>query len=502
MKPHAIKSRDGILSMSSFALADAYKFGHPFQYPPGTTGVYANLTPRSSRIPGATGVVWFGLQAFCQEILQDHFDRNFFGVPKDKALADYARLCKLTLGGLPSYDHIAAVHDLGHLPLRIKALPEGTFVPYKVPVATIRATRPEAFWLTNWVETIMNTYVWPMSTSATTAHEFRKMLDKWAAITGMPSAFVQWGGHDFSLRGMFGPEAGVRSGMAHLLSFTGTDTLASVLALEQYYGANAETELIGGSVAATEHGVMCAGGSKPEEERATIRRLLVDVCPTGILSVVSDTWDLWRVLTEHLPALKPIIMAREGKLVIRPDSGDPANILCGDPNGNTEAKRKGVVELLWDVFGGTITSTGYRLLDEHVGVIYGDGIYLARGSEICQRLAAKGFASQCVFGLGSYTYQYVTRDTHGFATKATYVNVNGKGRSIYKDPVTDDGGKKSARGLLRAERDAEGKLILLEDVTEEQEAGGLLETVFENGALTRFQTLAEIRALLAAERAK
>lgn len=472
-------------------LTDYYKVGHVFQYPAGTTLVYSNLTPRKSRLEGVEEMVFFGLQYFIKEYLLDYFSKNFFEQPKEKVLADYKRRIASSLGNhLPSYDHIEKLHDLGYLPVEIKALPEGSKVPMRVPCLTIVNTKPEFYWVTNFLETLLSAVIWQPCTSATIAFEFRTLLDKYAKETGMPADFVQWQGHDFSFRGMSSLESAVTSGMGHLLSFTGTDTIPAIEALEQYYGADADKELIGGSVAATEHSVMCSGDK--DGELATFRRLITEVYPEGIVSIVSDTWDLWKVCTEYLSALKETVLSRNGKVVIRPDSGDPVKILCGDPGAATETARKGVVELLWDIFGGTVTSTGYKLLDPHIGAIYGDSINLQRAEAICEGLKQKGFASQVVFGVGSYTYQYNTRDTFGIAMKATYVEVNGEGRNIFKDPVTDDGTKKSATGLLQVLKE-NGKYKLLDKVSAAQEKETALQTVFKDGKLVKEYTLAEIR---------
>jgi nicotinamide phosphoribosyltransferase len=345
---------------------------------------------------------------------------------------------------------------------------------------------------------LMSCNLWLPCTSATIAHELRKDLDHWAKKTGMPAEFVQWQGHDFSMRGMSSLESAIASGMGHLLSFTGTDTIPSIDALEIFYDADADKELIGGSVPATEHSVMCAGGQV--DELATFRRLITETYPAGIVSIVSDTWDLGRVLTEYLPALKTEILARKGKVVIRPDSGDPVKILCGDPS-KTGWERKGVIECLWDIVGGTITDTGHKLLDSHLGSIYGDGINRDRLNEICRRLEAKSFASQVVFGIGSYTYQPNTRDTFGTAMKATWAVVNGVEHELFKDPKTDDGTKKSARGLLKVYSE-QGTYKLRDQVTKHEENGGDLELVFEDGEMMRYESLHEIRARLATERAK
>jgi nicotinamide phosphoribosyltransferase len=282
--------------------------------------------------------------------------------------------------------------------------------------------------------------------------------------------------------------------MGHLLSFSGTDTIPAIDALEEYYLADADKELIGGSVAATEHSVMCSGSKDGELE--TFNRLITQVYPSGIVSIVSDTWDLWKVCTEYVTALKQTILQRDGKVVIRPDSGDPVKIICGDPEGKTAAERKGVVELLWDVFGGTITGRGYKLLDGHIGAIYGDSINLQRATAICEGLIKKGFATQAVFGIGSFTYQYNTRDTFGMAMKATYVEVAGEGREIFKNPITDDGTKKSATGLLCV-KEENHQYVLHDKVDWASERQSALTTVFKDGKLVKEYSLQEIRTRLA-----
>jgi nicotinamide phosphoribosyltransferase len=219
--------------------------------------------------------------------------------------------------------------------------------------------------------------------------------------------------------------------------------------------------------------------------------------PSGILSVVSDTWDLWNVLTNILPQLKDEIMARDGKLVIRPDSGNPADIICGTVD-DTPAGR-GVIELLWEVFGGTVNDKGYKVLDSHIGAIYGDSINYDRAKEITERLQDKGFAStNIVLGVGSFTYQYVTRDTFGFAMKATWAQINGDPHNLFKDPITDDGTKKSATGRLSVQKNAAGEYALIDKATPEQEANSSLQTVWKNGFFTKAWTFAEVRDTLKA----
>lgn len=485
-------------------LVDFYKTGHLRQYPSGTEYVYSNFTCRSDRLARVLPdfdhkAVFFGLQGACRWLLRDCWNETFFRRPKGEVLSRYARRMDGALGpGAVGTEHLAALHDLGYLPLLIKALPEGSRVPMRVPMFTMINTRPEFYWLTNYVETQLSAEVWKTVHSATIAHEFRRLLDNYATRTGSPAAFVPWQGHDFSARGMSGVHDAATSGAAHLLSFTGTDTVGALDYLEEYYDAKG---FIGGSVPATEHSVMCMGGEA--NELGTFRRLICDVYPSGVVSIVSDTWDFWRVLTEFAPALKAEILNREpnalglAKVVFRPDSGDPVKIVAGDPEAPAGSpERLGAVGCLWETFGGSFTATGSRLLNERVGVIYGDNITLERAAAILKRLDANGFASaNVVFGIGSFTYQFTTRDSFGCAIKATWGVVNGKARSLFKTPATGDGTKNSARGLLRVNLSG-GDYSLAEDVSLEDELAGELRPVFCDGQLLNQQSLSDIRARL------
>lgn len=524
--------------MNPLLLVDSYKIHHTRMYPEGMTKLYSNFTPRKSRIKGVDGIVVFGIQAFLMKYLIDEFNANFFVISKEnrrdefwskeeleylkeEMIEEYKRHCPVDT------KHIEALWDLGYLPLQIKALDEGTICPIGVPLLTVTNTHPDFGWLVNYIETLLSCCLWQSITSATIAHEYKKLLVKYAKQTGGSLEMVPWQGHDFSMRGMSSPESAILSGMGHLLSFTGTDTIPAIYELETYYAASG---LIGASVPATEHSVMCMG--KKEAEIDTFKRLL-NLYPEGILSVVSDTWDLWKVLTEYLPQLKEEIMGRDGKLVIRPDSGDPVDIICGMDQSEINPKfyyqgkggkmfngeffsinqEKGVVELLWDTFGGTIVKgedgNDYKLLDSHIGAIYGDSITLDRAQQICERLKAKGFAStNIVLGIGSYTYQYNTRDTFGFAMKATYGEIEHheqdgvdiitrtEAREIWKDPITDDGTKRSKKGLLSVGYGDSGKIEVIDRTDWKGEQGGLLKTVFLDGKLTNPQTLEQIRQKL------
>lgn len=484
--------------MNPLLLTDGYKVDHRRQYPDQTTLVYSNWTPRKSRIEGLDEVVFFGLQYFIKKYIIHDFEEFFFKKPKEEVVKKYSRRINNYLGeNQVGTKHIEDLHDLGYIPMVFKALPEGVSVPLRVPMFTMYNTIPEFFWLTNYFETLLSAVIWLPCNSATIAREYRKVLDKYADETSSVPDFVNWQGHDFSMRGMGGIEAAVTSAAGHLLSFTGSDTIPAIDFFEEYYNANSDTELIAGSVAATEHSVMCMGTTEGECE--TFKRLITEVYPKGIVSIVSDTWDLWKVLTDYLPKLKEDIIAREGKVVIRPDSGDPVDIICGNPNGKNENEKKGVIELLWDVFGGSVNAKGYKELVPQIGAIYGDSITVARATQIGERLKEKGFAStNVVLGIGSFTYQYNTRDTFGFAMKATYGEVDGEGRAIFKDPITDDGTKKSAKGLMKIDL-VDGVYHLTDNVSWQEEKQGELKEVFRDGKLLIDQTLTEIRARVKSE---
>jgi len=500
--------------MNSIFLSDGYKYGHQDQYPPGTSLVYSNFTPRSNKYApkGCDEVVVFGT-TLAMKFLHEHFKENFFSKPKDEVIAEVKKELSMYLNTDYDTTHFENLHDLGYLPIHVKALEEGTLCPIRVPMLTIYNTEPEFYWVTNFLESILSNLLWKPMTSASIAHTYKKVLTKYALETDEKNVeFVNWQGHDFSFRGLDSDHAVIASGLGHLTSFTGTDSLPAIWGARKYYN---ETGFVAGSVPATEHSVMCAGSKEGEIE--TFRRLLKTYKDSPILSVVSDTWDLWNVCTVILPQLKAEILAGTTKLVIRPDSGDPCDILCGTaPHLSTkkyedgrENQHKGVIELLWDVFGGTVNEQGFKVLDPHIGAIYGDSITIDRATEICERLKAKGFAStNVVLGIGSFTYQYNTRDTFGFAMKATYVEKVERnyeyekdvvyeivGYPIFKDPVTDDGIKKSAVGLLTVYK-YRGEIKLEDNCTWSQESVGLLKTLYKDGVFYSETTLTEIREKL------
>lgn len=471
--------------MNSLLLTDFYKVSHPFQYPKGITHVYSNFTARKSRLPGVDKVVFVGITDFLDKVLRS-FRTNFFFKTKDSVLWEYEKVCRDCVGDLPSYKHIEELYDLGYLPVQIKALPEGSIVPMGVPMITIVNTDPKFFWVTNFLETILSASIWKCITSATIALEYKKIFRSALIQTGENPDFADWMGHDSSFRGMSCLESAIQSGIGHLTSFKGTDTIPAILRIKDLWFDSYKE--IGGSVPATEHSVMSSGTSV-EGEFETYKRLITETYPNGIVSIVSDTYNLWNVLTKILPNLKKEILSRDGKVVIRPDSGNPLEIICGNPKGATPEERAGLFELLWYGFGGTTNSSGYKVLNPKIGAIYGDSITLDLAKRICDTLISKGFVPNMVFGIGSYTYNYNTRDTFGMAMKCTAVKKDGVWIPVWKDPITDDGTKKSLRGLLTVQDNQ-----VYQEVSEKQEQTGDLKTVFVDGRnLLPYNSLYHIR---------
>lgn len=258
-----------ITDINPMLLIDGYKADHRRQYPENTEYVYSNFTPRMSRVKNVNEVVVFGIQYFIKEYVINRWNTGFFNKPKAQILKEYKRRMDNYLGkdAVP-VEHIGELHDLGYLPIHIKALKEGTICPIGVPLLTIVNTSPKFSWLTNYFETLLSNILWKPITSATTAFQYRKKFEEFSVKTGYDKGFIQWQGHDFSFRGMSGNEDALMSSAAHLLSFTGTDTIPAIDFLEMYYNADSDKELIGGSVPATEHSVQCMGAeySTIEEE--------------------------------------------------------------------------------------------------------------------------------------------------------------------------------------------------------------------------------------------
>lgn len=530
---------------SPLSQTDGYKLSHKGFMHPKTTKLYANMTARSGKYmrwqDSQQRVVVFGIQGFIKNYLIKEFNEEFFSKPLKEAVGQFKARVDAYLGeGAVPMKHFEALHKLGYLPLEIKAIPEGTKLPLRVAQMTWTNTHKDFAWLVTYIETVLSQEIWPATTAATVAYQFLTLFNRYADETVGNRLHVPFQGHDFSSRGLMGRyAAGTLIGPAHLLSFAGTDTVPALDYIDQVYGGYPVGSLIGCSVPASEHSVTSLGIAV-DGERETIKRWITECYPTGIVSVVSDTIDYWKVLTEYLPSLEKEIRARKpngflpGKVVVRPDSGDPVRVVAGyredevyryqvqvpgaapsvtmevikvraaqakDEYEITAAEFKGSIQVLYEKFGGTVNSKGYIELDPCIGLIYGDSITIDRAEEIFSRLQQKGFASNnVVFGIGSFTYQMNSRDTLGMAIKATYAEVDGKPLELYKDPKTDDGTKKSAKGLIVVKEVLDARTMEVTGImqwdqqTSEQEAGPqLLRPVFKDGKLLVDEDFVTIR---------
>lgn len=545
---------------------DSYKLNHKAMYPKGTTQIYSNMTPRSGKIIEKVipiilydgKVVHFGLQGLIKHLV-GLFEENFFNVPLETAIQQYGDTIAPFTGDLKDESGFVALHNLGYLPIEIRGLEEGTTVPYKVPTFTVKNTHPDFGWLTNYIETYLSNEYWKPSTVATIARYYRKMFQKFAKATGVPTEFIDWQGHDFSCRGMSGMMDSAVAGSGHLTAFTGSDTVIATEWLK--YAYKGSDTFVAASVPASEHSVSSAnimynmevhGVDRAEAEYMFFVDYITKIVPNGIASYVADTYDYWTVITDIAKRAKDDILNRgsdslgNSKVVFRPDTGDPVEVVCGMPYLDWDADEhyddisefieemydgyhtvikqdgkyyklsveqdswdyfdysigeeipecivKGSIECLWDIFGGTVNEKGYKVLNPKVGLIYGDSITPYRAWKILTELQRKGFATGCiVFGIGSFTYQYITRDTLGFAIKATYLECNGMRIDLYKDPKTGDGTKKSAKGLLNVTKSVTGEYVLFDQVPKNMEQNGELKRVFADGKFYNETDLATVR---------
>jgi nicotinamide phosphoribosyltransferase len=485
--------------------SDGYKIGHKKMLAYGTDFLYGTWIPRSLKYApkNVKKILSIGHQLTVRW-LHSEWQENFFSQPKEVAVKfeiDMSKYLGMDFDG----SHFESLHDLGYLPIRIKALPEGIETGPNIPHMTFVNTVPGFSWLTLYLETIISSLAWKPATSGTIALQYRRNLVKWVEKTDPKNAWlIDYLAHDFSARGL-SPWDSLSSGLGHASSFRGSDSII-VIPGARYFYDEPEDEVCINSVNASEHSVSTTKIFTVGESQMIADWL--KIFDKGILSIVSDTFDLWKLITEYLPANKEAIMARDGKLVIRPDSGDPVDIICGVPSASDNGtgttywtgrkdislnEYKGVIELLWDIFGGTVNEQGYKVLDPHIGAIYGDSITLERQLQIYERLEAKGFAStNIVLGVGSFTYQYNTRDTLGFAAKGAWFQANGEEFDIYKDPVTDDGTKKSLKGRVAVFQN-EDEYFVETQCTNEQETEGELQMIYLDGQFFNQTTLTEIR---------
>ena len=487
-------------------LIDFYKATHHEQYPKGLTKMVSYFTPRMSRLTGQDKLVMFGLQAFIKEYLIDYFNENFFGRTKEEVVNEYTRVLDNTMGkGSYDVNKIVDLYELGYLPLEIRAIKEGALVDIKVPMIEISNTHPDFVWLVNTIETMMSCTLWHTMLSANVGYNYRKIVNKYYDISvddNIPRARALG---DFSMRGQESVESATKSSAAFCLSFLNTATVPAILWLEQYYNCDCAKEPVAYGTISTEHSVMCSNFSVDGDEVSFVKRLLTEIYPNHSFSMVSDSYDYWNLVDNILPQVKEEILAHNGFISIRGDSGDPVQIV-------TET-----VEHLWNIFGGTINSKGYKVLNSHVKAIYGDSITPQRCEAIYDILVRKGFACNNVsLGVGSFSMQCLeefdghdtafrpyTRDTYGIAVKATYAeDKDGNPIMIFKNPKTDTGKfKKSQRGCCCVTFNGD-KYSYVDGLTfaEHNTDDNCLIPVFANGAMLKEYTLNEVRQNLWANR--
>ncbi len=466
--------------MSIITQTDSYKLNHWNQYPAGTTKAYAYFESRNgAAFPYS---VFFGLQAIIRKNLTGR-------IVTRKAIEEAAALAKAHFGNDTSFnramwERILRKHD-GRLPLRIKAVKEGTLVPTNNVLFTVENTDDKCAPLTNGVESLL-THVWFPTTVATLSHfikgKIRAGLEKSSEALGGLNFML----HDFGYRGVSSDESAEIGGAAHLINFLGTDTVPAILFLIDYYGKPGQTfDGIAYSVPATEHSIMTALGR--DGETSVVRKLIEDY-PKGILSVVADSYDIYNFVDNIIgKVLNSAICQRDGVFVIRPDSVTPQH-------PTPEAEVVWILENLAKHFGFHVNTKGFRVINPKVRVLWGDGIDRFGIEKILDAVIAAGFSVENIacFGMGGGLLQKVNRDTQRFAFKSSWQERNGVGYDIFKDPL--DQTKASKRGRLKLVSD-NGKLTT---VPESDERPDLLETVFLNGKLMRTQTLDEIRALASA----
>lgn len=478
---------------------DFYKTCHADQYPAGLTKMVSYYTPRMSRLADTDKITMFGLQAFIQEYLVTAFQFDFFDRPIDAIIQEYKRVLGATIGTDGVGEHrLRELHAIGHLPLQIRAVPEGTRTNIKVPQIEISNTHPDFVWLVNSIETMLSCTMWHTQVSAEVGYRYRQIVDEFAERTCDDNVVRARLLGDFSMRGQESVESATKSSAAFCLSFLNTATVPAILWLEDNYDCDCSKEPVAYGALSTEHSVMCSNFAVDGDEITHVRRLLTEVYPHQSFSMVSDSYDYWNLVDNILPQLKDEILAHDGFISIRGDSGDPVSVI-------TET-----VFHLWNIFGGSVNSKGYKVLNPHVKAIYGDSITPQRCREIYSILEEKGFAiSNVSLGVGSFSmecletigengekqYNPYTRDTFGIAVKATYAeDSDGNPIMIFKNPKTDSGHfKKSQRGCCRVFKTEDG--FFYEDglTWAEAQENNELQTVFKDGQFTKRYTISDVR---------
>lgn len=446
-----------MLDMNPMLLCDTYKTVHNMMYPEKLQHLVSYWVPRKSyfEMEENQKMVWFGLQAFIKEYLVEYFQKNFFDKSEEEIIKSYERVMDVQLDGFYNTDPIVALHRLGYLPIQINALPEGSKVNMGIPCIELTNTHKDFAWLVQWVECLLQVELWKICNDATIGNMYYRLAKYWYEKNTDNNLDPRDAFSNFDMRGDDSLEVSARTAAAWLLSSNKTSTIPALPYIDKYYNAHTEYFHTGRGAISTEHSVISCNAGIGINEETLLKKFLTDTFKDKSFSFLGDTYDYWNVVNKIVPSCKKEILEHNGKLLIRPDSGDMIEITIG------------TIQKFWDVFGGTINSKGYKVLDPHIGLIYGDGCTLSQLSKIWKKLDEMGFAANnVVFGIGAFCFKTVfegdrmivnTRDMYGCAMKATYAIVNGVSVQIYKDPKTDTNHlKKSHKGLVFVEKTKNG----------------------------------------------
>ena len=509
-----------MFNCNALLIKDFYKAVHNMQIPQNMVKSVSYFTPRKSRIDAWDGVVNFGLQAFCKTWLIDYFNENFFKRPEKEVVEEYKYYIENTMGkGICDFEKVRKLHRLGYLPIEIVSLPEGIVVPVHCPIFGITNTHPDFAWLGQALESLISAEMWYPMVCATVGNSYRKVVDYYYSKTCDDSVPRRRALGNFDFRGDQGVDAALKAGSAWCLSFVNSATVPVIPYLEKMYNCDCSKEEVAFGAVSTEHFVMCSNSAldtknnedyeyadiDPYRERIFIKRALTELYPNTSFSCVSDSYDYWNVVDNILPTLKEEILNHNGCMLVRGDSGDCVKVVTD------------TVFKLWNIFGGTVNSKGYKVLNPHVKALYGDSITIQRAEEIYKILMDNGFAASNVsLGVGSFSMHCIeedgelkpfTRDTFSMAIKAVYAEFKNEDGTItkmpvFKDPKTDrtEGGgnfKKSQKGCCKVFwRDKWSRKIGYEDGLNWDEAytpDNLLVPIFRDGKMLKEETLSEIR---------
>lgn len=469
MNAHSNIDRNG--DVNTVELSDSYKVSHWKQYPPDTTKIYSFFESRGGVFPEVT---FYGLQYYLKRYLSG---RIVTPENVEEAAEDFE--AHFGAGGIynrAGWERVLTVHN-GRLPILIKAVPEGANVPTRNVLMTVENTDPELPWVTNYVETLLS-MIWYPTTVATRSRYMRLLVQKYLEETGDPS-LIDFKVHDFGFRGSTSVESAGIGTSAHLVSFRGTDTLQGLRVARKYYGE----PMAGFSIPAAEHSTITSWGKEGETEAYAN---MLNAFPTGLVAVVSDSYDVFYACREIWgKKLKEAVLARDGVLVVRPDSGYPPDVVLR------------VLQTLGGAFGYEVNAKGYKILNPKVRVIQGDGIDYEMLDKILVAMKINGWSADNVaFGSGGGLLQKMDRDTQKFAFKCSATEIGGVWRDVMKDPITDPGKRsKAGRLALVRKRGAHGKYYktMREEEAERLGFANELVPVFLNGELLVDQSFAEIR---------